>query len=99
MSMASILQGRAVLAERVLHCDAAVAEGEQVAAVGLDARAVGLGAGERPFRHAKVAVHEVAAVAPLRVGEAGPGLREGGAHGLAAGMARAAALGAGGALE
>src|SRR5687767_13358329 len=87
---ASSLHRRTVLAERVLHCDAPVAKGEQVAAVGLDARAVGPGAGEGPFRHAPLAVDEVPAIAPLRIGKVLPGLGECDAHSLAALVAGAA---------
>ncbi len=71
-------QVRACLAEHVLELDLPVLEGEDVDAVGLDAAAVGGGAGEGPLRGAEVAVHEVHAVDPLR----GIGIRRAAAKAL-----------------
>ena len=50
----------------------------------LDARAIGAGAGERPFRDASVAAHEVARIAPMRIGIGGPHFGETRSHRLAA---------------
>ena len=58
---------RPVLAIRVLEGDSSVVEGEEIAAVHLDAPAILLRAGKRPFRHTAIARDEMPRVGPVRV--------------------------------
>ena len=92
-------QIRPRLAEDVLAPDLAAAEAEQIDAVDLDPAAVGGGAGEGPFGDAEVAVDEMLAPRPLRIGHARPRRGERLAHRVAADVARAAGVVAGGGQE
>jgi len=56
----------AILSVGVLECDSPVAEAEQIAAMYLDARSVGSGAGERPLRHPTISADEMLSIAPMR---------------------------------
>ena len=74
-------------------------EGEEIAAVDLEPSAVGPSAPEHPFRHAAVARHEVSRLIETRIREGREHSGEGFADPLAAGVPRAARLGARRALE
>jgi len=77
-------EGRTVLAIGVFQGDLAVSKREQIAAMDFDAGAVGPCSRERPLRHAPLPADKMARIAPVRIGEGCPDLREASSHRLTA---------------